>query len=56
MLEMAQQRNLGPSIEYHRAAMEDLSFPSDSFDVVLSSLAFHYVRDFEPLVQILATG
>ena len=51
MLETAQKRNPGPSIEYRRAAMEDLSFPADSFDVVLSSLAFHYVRDFEPLVQ-----
>ena len=51
MLETAQERNSGPYIEYRRAAMEDLDFPAGSFDVVLSSLAFHYVRDFEPLVQ-----
>ena len=51
MLETAQKRSPGPSIEYRRAAMEDLSFPANSFDVVLSSLAFHYIRDFESLVQ-----
>ena len=31
--------------------MEDLRFPDGSFDVVLSSLAFHYVEDFGPLVR-----
>lgn len=50
MLETARERNPGPSIEYQRAAMEDLRFPDGSFDVVLSSLAFHYVKDFGPLV------
>ena len=30
--------------------MEDLQFEEGSFDVVLSSLAFHYVREFAPLV------
>lgn len=51
MLEAARTRNPGPSIEYRRAAMEDLDFQAESFDVVLSSLAFHYVKEFEPLVQ-----
>lgn len=31
--------------------MEDLTFAPGSFDVVLSSLAFHCVRDFAPLVE-----
>ena len=29
--------------------MEDLGFPKETFDVVLSSLAIHYVKDFERL-------
>ena len=51
MLETARERNPGPSIEYRQAAMEDLRFPDGSFDVVLSSLAFHYVKDLGPLVR-----
>ena len=31
--------------------MEDLSFPAETFDIVFSSLAFHYVRDFDALSQ-----
>lgn len=31
--------------------MEDLTFDDGSFDVVLSSLAFHYVKDFSELVK-----
>ncbi|MDO4314796.1 MAG: methyltransferase domain-containing protein [Oscillospiraceae bacterium] len=50
MLERAAEINGGGAIEYRCAAMEDLDFPESSFDVALSSLAFHYVRDFAPLV------
>lgn len=54
MLETARQKNSGPGIAYRRAAMEDLDFPAGRFDVVFSSLAFHYVRDFGPLVRRIA--
>lgn len=54
MLETARKKNSAPRIEYQRTAMEDLSFPAGSFDVVLSSLAFHYVQDFEPLIKNIA--
>lgn len=49
MLERAKALNNGDGIEYRQAAMEDLSFAAASFDVVLSSLAFHYVKDFSSL-------
>lgn len=54
MLEAARARNPGPSIEYRQAAMEDLRFPDGTFDVVLSSLAVHYVKDFRPLVRSIS--
>ena len=54
MLARACSQNSAPGTEYRRAAMEDLSFPPGSFDVVFSSLAFHYVRDFASLVENIA--
>lgn len=54
MQEIARQKNAAPQIAYCRGAMEDLVFSPASFDVVLSSLAFHYVRDFDALVQKIA--
>lgn len=54
MLQKAVQINSAPQIQYQCIAMEDLVFPGETFDVVLSSLAFHYIKDFEPLVQNIA--
>ena len=51
MLETARQKNAHERIQYCRSAMEDLEFPPGSFDVVISSLAFHYVKDFDSLVS-----
>src|SRR5699024_6273947 len=44
-------RNAHPQVTYRQAAMEDLDFAPESFDVVLSSLAFHYVKEYEALIQ-----
>lgn len=54
MLGVAERKNSDSRIEYRRIAMEDLDFPAGAFDVVLSSLAFHYVRDFELLIKNIA--
>lgn len=51
MLAVARGKTASPAVTYLRAAMEDLDLPAAGFDVALSSLAFHYVRDFAPLVR-----
>ena len=51
MLAIAKEKSEGLNIEYHCLAMEDLSMDLGSFDIVLSSLAFHYIKDFENLVE-----
>lgn len=36
-------------------AMEEAHFPAATFDVVISSLAFHYIQDFESIVRRIGT-
>lgn len=51
MLERAESKNNSPVIEYRCSAMEDINLNEEDFDVVISSLAFHYVKDFDMLVK-----
>lgn len=51
MLQLARAKYKDPKITFVRSAMEDFEFLADSYDVVLSSLALHYIRDFQELVR-----
>lgn len=51
MLEKAREKTEDKRIEYIRGSIEEAKFPKNSFDVVLSSLALHYVEDFASVVD-----
>ncbi|BDI30162.1 methyltransferase [Capsulimonas corticalis] len=47
MLARAREMTEDPAIQYIQAAIEDIDFPAESFDVAISSLAIHYVERFD---------
>lgn len=47
MLKVAREKTKFPQVEYQCTAMEDMDFPKESFDIVLSSLALHYIESFD---------
>jgi SAM-dependent methyltransferase len=49
MLETARQRSPGLPIRYQPADLDDFELPGEKFDLVFSSLAVHYVADFDAL-------
>ncbi|MBB6501036.1 class I SAM-dependent methyltransferase [Pedobacter cryoconitis] len=51
MLARARKSTDDPAIEYHQLAIEDINFTAEEFDVVISSLAFHYVENFAQVCQ-----
>lgn len=56
MLERAKTETSSPVVRYARADLETLGLPPDSADLVVSSMAFHYVEDFARLVRMLHTA
>ena len=55
MLEKANQINKLEGIAYQHQAIEEVSFSPAQFDLVISSLAFHYIKDFDTLCQNIYT-
>jgi len=47
MVARARERTNDAAIEYRQLAIEDIDFPAGEFDVVVSSLALHYVQHFD---------
>ena len=55
MLEVAREKTPYPQVEYRCTAMEDMEFPKESFDIALSSLAFHYIESFDKIAKKVNT-
>lgn len=51
MLAIARENNSDPGIRYLHAAIEELETLDETFDLVFSSLAFHYIEDFAALLR-----
>ncbi|MBE6716449.1 MAG: methyltransferase domain-containing protein [Ruminococcaceae bacterium] len=51
MLEVAKNESASGKIEYINMSMTDIDALSETFDLIYSSLAFHYVEDFEAFTK-----
>lgn len=51
MLAIAKAENAHQNISYLNMPMEDIGELQERFDIVVSSLAFHYVEDFQALLK-----
>lgn len=56
MLATARARTESPAVTYERGDLDALDLKGRTFDVVFSSLAFHYVADFPALAETIARG
>lgn len=51
MLAKAKKQTKFSNVEYRCIPLEEIEFSDNSFDVVLSSLTFHYVENFDEIVK-----
>lgn len=51
MINVAKTINASNNIDYRVLKMEDISTLSQKFDIVYSSLAFHYIENFDKLLK-----
>lgn len=51
MLAVAKQKTSFKNVTYINMPIEDIDFKVSSFDIVISSLAFHYIKSFEDIVK-----
>lgn len=51
MLNVAREKSVGKNIIYECSAIEDISYETESFDIIISSLAFHYLESFDEIAK-----
>lgn len=54
MLEKAREMTAAPNVSYEQVAIEDIAYPDGSFDVIISSLALHYIASFDAVCKTVA--
>lgn len=53
MLAVAEKESANDKIEYRNMSMTDISKLAETFDFIYSSLAFHYVKDFDTFAKAM---
>ena len=56
MIKKAIDNSKDLAIEYKQMAIEDINFPAEEFDIVISSLAFHYVENLTAIFNKINTN
>jgi ubiquinone/menaquinone biosynthesis C-methylase UbiE len=51
MIQRAREMTNDPLISYIKAPIEDIDFSNSQFNVVISSLAFHYIKSFKTICE-----
>ncbi|QQK81855.1 class I SAM-dependent methyltransferase [Salicibibacter cibi] len=51
MIQSAREMTKDPFISYIKAPIEDIDYSDSPFDVVISSLAFHYIKSFKSICE-----
>ncbi|WP_077325591.1 class I SAM-dependent methyltransferase [Virgibacillus siamensis] len=51
MLERAREKTRDPEVHYIHSSIEDIRFDAATFDIVISSLAFHYIQSFKGIAD-----
>lgn len=54
MLAVAEAKTKSPKVKYICQAMEDIDFPPETFDIIISSLALHYIKDYQFVIAKIA--
>ncbi len=55
MISRALQINKLPGIEYQLMPIEDIDYPESSYDIVISSLTFHYIQSFNDICKKISS-